>query len=45
MDVDDITTKDPALVVAFQKFTTRVYAGENFSFWFDKGNNEGKYAK
>jgi hypothetical protein len=23
----------------------RVHAGENFSFWFDKGNNEAKYLK
>jgi hypothetical protein len=45
MDLDDITTSDPALVAAFGKFTTRVHASENFSFWFDKGNNEGKYAK
>jgi hypothetical protein len=34
-----------ALVVAFQDFTTRVHASENFYFWFDKGNEEGRYAK
>ena len=45
MVLDDIKSTDTALVAAFQKFTTRVHAGENFSFWFDKGNNEGKYAK
>jgi len=45
MKIDDITTKDPQLVVAYQKFCTRVHMGESFSFWFDKGNNEGKYQK
>jgi len=45
MVVDDIKSTDAALVAAFAKFTTRIHAGENFSFWFDKGNNEGKYAK
>jgi len=45
MNLDDIKSTDTALVAAFQKFTTRVQASENFYFWFDKGNNEGKYAK
>ena len=45
MNIDDITISNPPLVAAFQKYTVRVHASENFSFWFDKGNNEGKYAK
>ena len=45
LNIDDITISNPPLVAAFQKYTTRVHASENFSFWFDKGNNEGKYAK
>jgi hypothetical protein len=45
MDLDDIKTTDPALVAAYQKFTTRVHMAESFSFWFDKGNNEAKYEK
>jgi hypothetical protein len=45
MNLDDIKTAEAALVAAYQKFTTPTHQAESFSFWFDKGNNEAKYAK
>ena len=43
IDLDDIKTTDPQLVMAYKAFTTRIQADESFAFWFDKGNNEGRY--